>query len=48
MVDKDNKQLYNKIAGMFGDTVFALLAGLVVVFIFGAAVAVIWDIVNKL
>jgi len=48
MIDKDNKQLYNKIGSMFGDTVFALLAGLVVVFIFGAAVAVIWDIINKL
>ena len=47
-MEDDNKQLYKQVAGLFGDVLFGLIAGMVGLFILGAAVAVIWDIVNKL
>ena len=44
----DNKQLSKQVVGLFGDTLFALTVGVVCLFIFGAVVAVIWDLVNKI
>ena len=41
----DNKQLAKVIVG---DIIFALIAGVVGLFVLGTVVAVIWDIVNKL
>jgi len=43
----DNKQLTKQVVGLFGDTLFALIIGVVGLFIFGAVVAIIWDLVNK-
>ena len=47
MIDKDNRQLVKQVAGLFGDTLFALLAGVVCLFVLGTSVAVIWELVNK-
>ena len=47
-MEDDNKQLYKQVAGVFGDTVFALLIGMVGLFVLGGVVAVVWDIINKL
>ncbi|MDB4378323.1 hypothetical protein N9Z41_00995 [bacterium] len=56
----DNKQFNSKqsnrmldgfsrqVAGLFFDTLFALVAGVVCLFIFGTVVAIIWDLVNKI
>jgi phosphotransferase system glucose/maltose/N-acetylglucosamine-specific IIC component len=46
--NNDNKQLGRQVAGLFGDTLFALIVGVVCLFIFGAVVALIWDLVNKI
>lgn len=46
-LDNDNKQLTKQVAGLFGDTLFALVVGVVGLFIFGAVVSIIWDVVNK-
>jgi len=43
----DNKQLGRQVAGLFGDTLFALIIGVVGLFIFGTVVSIIWDLVNK-
>jgi hypothetical protein len=43
----DNKELGKQVAGLFGDTLFALVAGVVGLFIFGTVVSIIWDLVNK-
>ena len=43
-LDNDNKQL----SRLFGDTLFALTAGVVGLFVFGVVVNVIWDLVNKI
>lgn len=45
---EDNKQLNKQVAGLFGDVLFGLIVGVVGLFVLGTAVAVIWDIVNKL
>jgi hypothetical protein len=47
-LDNDNRQLGRQVAGLFGDTLFALIVGVVGLFIFGAVVAIIWDLVNKI
>lgn len=47
-INNDNKQLGKQVAGLFGDTLFALTAGVVCLFIFGAVVSIIWDLVNKI
>ena len=47
-ISNDNKQLGKQVAGLFGDTLFALVAGVVGLFIFGAVVSIIWDVVNKI
>ena len=47
-LDNDNKQLGRQVAGLFGDTLFALIVGVVGLFIFGTVVAIIWDLVNKI
>ncbi|MDA9981245.1 hypothetical protein N9H39_00590 [Gammaproteobacteria bacterium] len=44
----DNKQLGRQVAGLFGDTLFALVVSVVGLFIFGTVVALIWDLVNKI
>ena len=44
----DNKQLAKQVAGLFGDTLFALIVGVVCLFVFGTVVALIWDLVNKI
>ena len=44
----DNKQLGRQVAGLFGDTLFALVVGVVCLFVFGTVVAIIWDLVNKI
>ncbi len=58
-ISNDNKQFNSKqsnrmldgfsrqVAGLFGDTLFALVVGVVCLFIFGTVVALIWDLVNK-
>ena len=43
----DNKQLSKQVAGLFGDTLFALIVSVGGLFIFGAVVSIIWDLVNK-
>ena len=47
-LDNDNKQLSRQVVGLFGDTLFALTAGVVGLFVFGVVVSVIWDLVNKI
>ena len=47
-MEEDNKQLNKQVAGLFGDVLFGLIVGVVGLFVLGTAVAVIWDIVNKL
>jgi len=44
----DNKQLGKQVAGLFGDVLFGLIVGVVGLFIFGAVVSIIWDVVNKI
>jgi len=44
----NNKQLAKQVAGLFGDTLFALIVGVVCLFIFGTVIAIIWDLVNKI
>jgi len=44
----DNRQLNKQVAGLFGDTLFALIVGVVCLFVFGTVVALIWDLVNKI
>lgn len=46
-INNDNKQLGKQVAGLFGDTLFALIVGVVGLFIFGTVVSIIWDVVNK-
>ena len=47
-ISNDNKQLGKQVAGLFGDTLFALIVGVVGLFIFGTVVSIIWDVVNKI
>ena len=44
----DNRQLNKQVAGLFGDVLFGLIVGVVGLFIFGAVVSIIWDVVNKI
>lgn len=47
-VGDDNRQLVKQVVGLFGDTLFALVVGVVCLFVFGTATAVIWEMVNKI
>ena len=47
-VGDDNRQLVKQVVGLFGDTLFALIVGVVGLFIFGTLVSIIWDVVNKI
>ena len=44
----DNKQLSKQVAGLFGDTLFALVIGMVCLVGFGLVVNAIWGLVNKI
>ena len=44
----DSRQDNKPMAVIVGDTIFALIAGVVGLFVLGAVVAVIWDIVNRI
>ena len=46
--NNDNRQLNKQVAGLFGDVVFGLIVGVVGLFVLGAAVAVIWDLINRI
>ncbi len=46
--NNDNKQLGKQVAGLLDDPLFALIVGVVGLFIFGTVVAIIWDLVNKI
>lgn len=46
--NNDNRQLNKQVAGLFGDVVFGLLVGVVGLFVLGAGVAVIWDLINRI
>ena len=46
--NNDNRQLNKQVAGLFGDTLFALVVGVVGLFVLGTAVAVIWDLINRI
>lgn len=46
--NNDNGQLNKQVAGLFGDVVFGLIVGVVGLFVLGTAVAVIWDLINRI
>jgi hypothetical protein len=46
-LDNDNRQLGRQVAGLFGDTLFALVIGMVCLVGFGLVVNAIWGLVNK-
>ena len=46
--NNDNRQLNKQVAGLFGDVVFGLIVGVVGLFVLGTAVAVIWDLINRI
>ena len=48
MMDKDNRQLSKQVAGLFGDTLFALIVGVLCLFLLGGIVGAIWNLINTL
>ena len=41
----DNKQLTKQVVGLFGDTVFALILGMLCLFVLGGVVSAIWSLI---
>ena len=41
----DNKQLTKQVVGLVGDTIFALIAGVLCLFILGGVVSAIWSLI---
>ncbi len=41
----DNKQLYKQVAGLLGDTIFALIVGMLCLFVLGGVVSAIWSLI---
>ena len=41
----DNRQLTRQVAGLLGDTVFALIVGVLCLFVLGGVVSAIWSLI---
>ncbi len=41
----DNKQLVKQVAGLLGDTIFALIVGMLCLFVLGGVVSAIWSLI---
>ena len=41
----DNKQLAKQVTGLLGDTIFALIVGMLGLFVLGGVVSAIWSLI---
>ena len=41
----DNRQLAKQVAGLLGDTIFALIVGMLCLFVLGGVVSAIWSLI---